>query len=201
MATYYPHGVNVDKGELQIGGTAVSATAAALNVLSGDLSESELAYLDAVSPGTVTAEKAVVVDENKTIDTLTVTDGTVTTLDSTTATIATADVVTFGGTTITAGTLIVDGETITNPLESDTAGKAVAAVGGTAITGAGTVASGLTTVDQVVASLANVGTAEGDPFIVTAVPEEGDMIVNVYQDDGTDASNAGTVHLIAYGDA
>lgn len=100
----------------------------------------------------------------------------------------------------TPGTLSLGGVAVTNPLGSDTAGKAVAAVGGTAITGAGTVASGLKAVDQVVAGLANAGKAEGDPFVVTARPSGGNVILNVYQDSGDAATNAGTVHFIAYGE-
>lgn len=68
-----------------------------------------------------------------------------------------------------------------------------------AITGAGTVTTGLTAVDTVVASLANAGTASGDPFTVIARPSGGRVVVEVNQDDGRAATNAGTVHIVAYG--
>lgn len=73
------------------------------------------------------------------------------------------------------------------------------AIGGTVIRGAGTVATGLTRVDTVVASLANSGTAAGDPFTVIARPSGGDVIVEVKQDDDRAATTAGTVHIVAYG--
>lgn len=103
------------------------------------------------------------------------------------------------GVKVDVGELTVGANVITNPLDSDTAGKAVSAVGGTAITGAGTVASGLTTVDQAVVSLVNVGAVAGDPFIVTARPSSGNVILEVFQLNGAKATNAGTVHFIAYG--
>lgn len=55
-------------GELKLAGVAITATAAELNAIAGgDLSAAELAVLDGVTPGTVTADKAVVVDSSKNI--------------------------------------------------------------------------------------------------------------------------------------
>lgn len=55
-------------GSLKIAGTAITATAAEINAIAGGgLSSAELGVLDGVTPGTVTASKAVVVDANKDI--------------------------------------------------------------------------------------------------------------------------------------
>ncbi len=57
-------------GSLKLAGTAITATAAELNAIAGGgLSAGELAVLDGVTAGTVTASKAVVVDSNKDITT------------------------------------------------------------------------------------------------------------------------------------
>ncbi len=95
--TYFPNGVNIGPAaggtaEFSLGGTAVTATADELNALGTGLSATELDYLDGATAGTVVASKAVVADASKTIDVLTVTLGTVTTLDTTTFKIATAAV-------------------------------------------------------------------------------------------------------------
>jgi len=53
-------------GSLKIGGVAVTATAAEINAIAGGgLSSAELGVLDSVTPGTIAASKAVVVDANK----------------------------------------------------------------------------------------------------------------------------------------
>lgn len=128
--TNFPDGVNIGSAaggtaEFQIGGTAVTLTAADLNALdAASLSATELAYVDAVSPGTVAASKAVVVDANKAIDVLTVTLGTVTTLVAPTAT--------FSGTANVSGALQIGGVAVTasaaelNLIDGSGAGTAVA---------------------------------------------------------------------------
>src|SRR3990167_5777607 len=68
--------IRIDASALEIGGTAVTATAAELNAIAGNgLSAAELAVLDAVTPGTVTAGKAIVTTTNKHNDALVITDG------------------------------------------------------------------------------------------------------------------------------
>lgn len=68
--------IRVDAGALEIGGTAVTATAAELNAIAGNgLSSAELAVLDGVTAGTVTAGKAIVTTTSKHIDALVITDG------------------------------------------------------------------------------------------------------------------------------
>ena len=53
-------------GSLKLAGTAITATAAELNAIAGGgLSAAELGVLDGVTPGTVTASKALVVDASK----------------------------------------------------------------------------------------------------------------------------------------
>lgn len=59
------------KGTWQINGTTVTATAAEINAIAGGgLSAAELAVLDGVTPGTVTASKALVADASKDLATL-----------------------------------------------------------------------------------------------------------------------------------
>ena len=74
--TNFPRGVGVDAGTLEIGGGAVTATAAEINAIAGGgLSATELGYLDAVVAGTAAASKAAVLGTNKNLDTLVVADG------------------------------------------------------------------------------------------------------------------------------
>lgn len=62
--------VNV-KGELRLGGTPITATAAEINAIAGGgLSAVELGYLDGVTAGTSTASKAAVLGANKNLDVL-----------------------------------------------------------------------------------------------------------------------------------
>jgi hypothetical protein len=86
-------------------------------------------------------------------------------------------------------------------LSTTASGKKLAAVGGTVITGAGTVSAGLTAVTQVVTSLQGPlpGTAAGNPWVVSGSAVAGSVVLNVYDATGTAATNAGTVHFIAYG--
>ena len=68
--------IRIDASALEIGGTAMTATAAELNAIAGNgLSAAELAVLDGVTAGTVTAGKAVVTTTNKHIDALVISDG------------------------------------------------------------------------------------------------------------------------------
>lgn len=64
-----PTGKSIDieaGGSLKLAGVAVTTTAAELNAIAGGgLSAAELGVLDGVTPGTVAASKAVVVDANK----------------------------------------------------------------------------------------------------------------------------------------
>src|SRR3990167_2486657 len=68
--------IRIDASALEIAGTAVTATAAELNAIAGNgLSAAELAVLDGVTAGTVTAGKAIVTTTSKHIDALVITDG------------------------------------------------------------------------------------------------------------------------------
>lgn len=63
--TRYPNGIQVNDGNLMLGSTYVTATAAEINAISGGgLSAAELGVLDGVTPGTAAASKAVVLDAN-----------------------------------------------------------------------------------------------------------------------------------------
>lgn len=75
--------------------------------------------------------------------------------------------------------------------------------GVTSVRGSATIATGLTTVENVVVSLDSVGTGAGDPFLVTARPSgtAGSIDVAVKQDDGTAATVAVNVHWSAGGTA
>ena len=78
-------------GSLKLAGTAVTATAAELNAIAGGgLSSTELGVLDGVVGGTVTADKALIVDSSKDISTINA--ATITTLTSTTVGAVTANV-------------------------------------------------------------------------------------------------------------
>lgn len=126
----FPDGLNVGSAaggtaEFQLGGVAVTLTAADLNALdAASLSATELGYVDGVSAGTVTASKAVVVSATKGIDVLTVALGTVTTLVAPSAT--------FSGTANVSGVLQVGGAAVTssaaelNFVDGSGAGTAVA---------------------------------------------------------------------------
>lgn len=72
-------------------------------------------------------------------------------------------------------------------------------VGVDEVTGSATIATGLTVVDGVTASLEVVGVAAGDPFLVAARPSAtpGAVDVDVLQDDGTAATAPAVVHWTA----
>ncbi len=94
--------LNVEVGSLQIGGTDVTATAAEINAIAGGgLSAAELGVLDAVTPGTATASKAVVLGASK--DIATITSATITTLTAPTVNATNVD----AGASGTAGTVDV----------------------------------------------------------------------------------------------
>jgi hypothetical protein len=69
--------LNIESGgELQIDGTAITATAAEINAIAGGgLSAAELGFLNGATAGTVVASKAVVVGADKNIDTIAIADG------------------------------------------------------------------------------------------------------------------------------
>lgn len=79
--------LNIESGgAFEIGGTAVTATAAELNALAGTgLSAAELGVIDGVTAGTVVAGKAVVPTTGKTVDEINVTLLKVGTVDKTAA--------------------------------------------------------------------------------------------------------------------
>lgn len=212
--TNFPDGVNVGDSAgatalFQLGGTAVNVTAAELNAIAGGgLSSTELGLLDGALAGTVVASKAVAVDANLTIDGITITAGTITTGTVTTLNVGgTADISTLElantAVTSTAAELNKLDGVLGNVLAYDNAGFRILASGSTAITGSGTIASGMADVQHVVASLANVGTAAGDAFAVFADPSVGggSIAFSCFQDDASAASNAGTVNWIAVGTA
>ncbi len=71
--------------------------------------------------------------------------------------------------------------------------------GSTAFTGSGTFASGLTSVDQVIANLTNMGTAAGNPFVVSGTASGGSLIFTARQQSGALATTPATIHWIAVG--
>ena len=222
----FPDGLNVGSAaggtaEFQIGGTAVTLTAADLNALdAASLSATELAYVDGVSPGTVTASKAVVVSASKGIDVLTVTLGTVTTLATTTATVGTstttlgtvttlvAPAATFSGTANVSGVLQLGGTAITATppqlnaiLPYSAADKKM--VSGTQVVpagGSGTafVPSGLTAAECIVTSLYGPITPSNFAFADTSITT-GTVTALGYCLAGTAALTTGTVTYIAIG--
>lgn len=87
-------------GEIEIksGGTLDVQSGATVNI--AGLSETEAGYLDGVTPGTATASKAVVLDADKGIGTIT--SATITTVASTTGNITTVNATTVGATNVNA---------------------------------------------------------------------------------------------------
>jgi hypothetical protein len=85
------------------------------------------------------------------------------------------------------GTVQVDGLAVN--------GKSTAR-GVSSVRGSATIATGLATVESVVASLESIGVGAGDPFVVTARPSgtAGSVDVAVKQDDGSAATVAVNVH-------
>lgn len=109
----------------------------------------------------------------------------------------------LGGTAVTATAAelnLLDGGLGAAVLTFDSATPYVVASGSTAITGGGTIATGLGgTVQYVTASLTNNGTAA---FVVHAAPVAaagGSVIFYVYGQTGAAAASAGTVNWIAFG--
>lgn len=92
--------LNVDGAgsNFKINNVAMTATAAELNALaSTGLSAAELAYLDGVTAGTVSASKAVVVDANKAVNELGIQKEFILAYNDTGSTISKGDLVTFVG--------------------------------------------------------------------------------------------------------
>lgn len=163
----------------KIAGTAVTTSAAELN------------FVDTVVAGTATASKALVLGPVKDIDTLD---------------FASAGGFKIAGVALTASMADLNksaGMLGAKALSYDSATVMVAASGSTAITGAGTVASGMANVQNVVASLANVGTAAGEANVVFANPSlgGGSVIFSLFDGGGTVATSAGTVNWVAFGTA
>lgn len=116
----------------------------------------------------------------------------------------------LGGTavTTTAAELNKADGILGNALAYDNAGFRIAASGSTAITGSGTIATGMANVQHVVASLAGVVTAgtaaAGDAITVIVDPVTvggGSVIFRCLDKSGINATAAGTVNWIAIGTA
>ncbi len=168
---------------LKIAGVAVTSSAAELN------------YIDTSTPGTAVASKAVVLGAAKDIDTID---------------FASAGGVKIAGVALTASMAELNksaGALGAKVLSYDSATPQVVASGSTAITTAGTIATGLAggAVGQVIASIANAGTiaASADPAVVyaRATGSAGSVIFELYGLNGAVATNAGTVHWVAFGTA
>ena len=77
-----------------------------------------------------------------------------------------------------------------------------ATIAGTVISGAGTVATGLTTCTGAVATLSGtlLGTAvAGSPFGVTATASGASVIIRVHDIAGAAATGSGTVNVVSFG--
>lgn len=197
--TNFPNGLNVGDAasgtaDFMLGGTIVTTTAAELNALGTGLSATELDYLDGATAGTVVASKAVVVDANKAIDTLDIAASGL-------------KIATVAVTASAAELNNVDG-ILGNALAYDNAGFRILASGSTAITGIGTVATGLANVQHVVGSLAGVvtaGTAAATDAVTLIVDPVtvggGSVIFRCLGPTGINATTAGTVNWMALGTA
>ena len=165
---------------LVLGGSTVTASAAELN------------YIATSVPGTAVASKALVLGAAKDIDTID---------------FASAGGIKIAGVALTASMAEINklvGLVGAKVLGYDSATPQVVASGSTAITTAGTVASGMAHVGQVVASLASIGTASLAAFTVVADPTTvggGSIVFTCYDNAGSAATAAGTVNWIAIGTA
>jgi len=167
----------------KIAGTAVTTSATELN------------YVDTVTAGTAVASKAVVLGATKDIDTID---------------FASAGGIKIAGVALTASMAEINklaGLVGAKVLGYDSSTPQVVASGATAITGAGTIATGLAggAVGQIIASIANAGTiaATADPAVVyaRATGSAGSVIFECYGRDGLAATNAGTINWAAFGTA
>lgn len=206
--TNFPDGVNIgnDAGGTslwQLGGTSVNVTAAELNAIAaaGGLDAAELDFLDGATAGTVVASKAIVAGAFGDVDVIDFSGEFK--IDGVAVTSTAAELNILDGVTSTAAELNKLDGVLGNALAYDNAGFRIAASGSTAITGSGTVASGMADVQHVVASLANVGTAAGEANVVFADPSVGggSVLFSCYDLGGTAATSAGTVNWIAVGTA
>ena len=200
--TNFPDGVNIGSSAAatatwQLGGTDVAITAAELNALhdAGGISDVEFDVLDGATKGTAVVNKALVFGAFKDIDTID---------------FASAGGVKIAGVALTASMAEINklaGLVGAKVLGYDSSTPQVVASGATAITGAGTVASGLAggAVSVVVASIANAGTIAptGDAGVVyaRATGSAGSVIFECYDQVGTLATNVGTVNWVAFGTA
>lgn len=79
-------------------------------------------------------------------------------------------------------------------------GKTVKFLTGTVTDATLTIATGLTTVVGCVVTInEDPGASAGDVFLATAVPSSGDVVVSIFQDDGTAATEDTSVSVIAWG--
>src|SRR3990167_3344894 len=172
--------IRIDASALEIAGTAVTATAAELNAIAGNgLSAAELGVLDAVTPGTAAASKAVVLNSSKGI--ATITSATITTLTSTTvntaAVVATAGINSSGATGAGIGYATGAGGAVTQ-ITSRTTGVTLNKLSGT--------------IQTDTSSLAAEGTAD---FIVTnSTVAIGDVVVVSIQ---SGSNSGGTIVSVA----
>jgi len=247
--THFPNGINFgdaagNAGAFQIGGTATTVTAAELDAIAGTgVSAAEFDYLDGALAGVVVANKAVVVDGDKAIDTLdiaasglkiatvavTATAAELNYIDTSVPGTAVASKALVLGTGKNVDTLDIDAGgfkiatvavsstaaelnkvdgILGNALAYDNAGFRILASGSVAITGSGTVATGLADVQHVVGSLAGVvtaGTAAATDAVTLIVDPVtvggGSVIFRCLGPTGIDATTAGTVHWMALGTA
>ncbi|MCR4339975.1 MAG: hypothetical protein NUW01_08825 [Gemmatimonadaceae bacterium] len=180
---------------LKIAGIAVTPTAAEINKVQG------------VTAGTATASKAVVLGAAKDIDTIDFAATSGIKIGGTAVTAKASELNTLTGVTASMAELNkVDG-ILGNALAHDASAFQIVASGATAITGAGTVATGLAggSVQQVVASFANAGTIAptGDAAFVYAYAagSAGSVVFECYDLAGGTATNAGTINWLAFGTA
>jgi len=175
---------------LNLGGTAVTSTAAELNTLAG------------VTAGTVTASKALVVDASKQLNELTITGtATLATLSATTVTkiatpestpvnaVASQGTITMAGIATAEETFVISTQTFT--------WKAARAAAGEVTVGANAPAAVTNIVTAVTADLATVTAVDGtgDTVVVTAATKgvAGDAIVLTEASTNMTVDGAGTL--------
>lgn len=148
--TYYPSGTTLAiDGTLEIGGVAVTATAAEINAAAGTgVSSTELDLLDGALAGTVVADKAIAVDANK--DVASFRNVTVANLDAGAS--GTAGSVDVFPTTASKGKLAITCTAQTGDTTVDLVAGAMAAARTITIRDPGAAASLLTTTDATAAA-------------------------------------------------
>lgn len=185
----YTHFSNVEIGTasggggLKIAGTAVTASAAELNLLDGvTATTTELNYVDVTTIGTVQASKAVVVDANK---------------DASEFRNLTATNVIVG----VGGTINSDSGTATATAGAATLSKMAGVITSEALTTAAgaeytlTVTNtGVAAADIVLCSVANGTNTTASPSITTVTPGAGSFVVKVLNENTASALN-GTIKI------